>query len=248
MIQSVVRAFNILETISNGDQNGLGLVEIARTLGLEKSTVYNLIKTLLAQGYVDQDCSGGKYRLGAKLLELSQGKLGDDYLNEILMPLCHELQQIIQENVSLVAYRAGVLKVICRVMCDNELVVAPNNVKPLYSTVTGRCLLAQVADDQLDNIVDVMGMPGSAWENIDDIEVLRSELQRIRDDGKLIFQSTKRQLGGVGYIIDAPDAFGPLAIGSAMPLFRFEQKRDLLISTIASYSKKMAALLSESTR
>ena len=41
MIQSVVRALNILETIrSKGTDEGMGLVEIAKVLGLEKSTTY----------------------------------------------------------------------------------------------------------------------------------------------------------------------------------------------------------------
>ena len=45
MIQSVVRALRILETIhSKGTEKGIGLVQIARELDMERSTVYNLVK------------------------------------------------------------------------------------------------------------------------------------------------------------------------------------------------------------
>ena len=86
MIQSVVRALKILETIRfKGSKEGMGLVDVARELELEKSTIYNLIKTLLAQGYVEQDGSGAKYRLGAKLLDLTHGSLNDEYLQNLLL-------------------------------------------------------------------------------------------------------------------------------------------------------------------
>jgi IclR family transcriptional regulator, KDG regulon repressor len=245
MIQSVVRAFKILETISHGDKEGMGLVEVARTLELEKSTTYNLIKTLLAQGYVAQDGSGGKYRLGSKLMDLTHGGLGDKYLQDLLMPLCKELQQRVEENVSLVAYRGGALKVICRVMCENELVVAPNNYKPLYTTITGRCLLAQVADKQLVNIVNILGLPDELWNGVKDMDVLHKELQKIRNIGKCTLDSEKRQLGGVGYIIKSPEKFTPLSIGAAMPLFRFKQKEDLLNVMFAEYAEKISILLEE---
>ncbi len=248
MIQSVVRALRILETIhSKGTEKGIGLVQIARELDMERSTVYNLVKTLLSQGYVAQDGNGEKYRLGKKLMELTHGE-SDEFLKELLMPLCLELQQKVGENVSLVAYRSGVLKVICRVLCDNELVVAPNDFKPLYTTISGRCLLAQLDEDRLRNIVGVLGLPGAIWNGISDFNSLILELQRIREKGRLVFESDQRQLGGVGYFILAPEKFAPLALGSAMPLARFKEKHDILIKYFADYSKKISTFLAETNK
>lgn len=250
MIQSVVRALRILETIhSKGTEKGIGLVQIARELDMERSTVYNLVKTLLAQGYVAQDGNGEKYRLGKKLLELTHGGLSDEFLQELLMPLCLELQQKVKENVSLVAYRSGVLKIICRVLCDNELVVAPNDFKPLYTTITGRCLLAQLDENRLRKVVDFIGLPGAIWNGgIDDFNSLILELRKIREKGMLVFESDQRQIGGVGYFIEAPEKFTPLALGSAMPLSRFKDKRDILIKYFAEYSKKISTLLAETNK
>ncbi len=244
MIQSVVRAFQILETIKNkSSRDGIGLVDIATELKLEKSTVYNLIKTLLAQGYVAQDGSGGKYRLGEKLWDLVHGELGDEFLEELVTPFCRDLQQQTGENISFVAYRAGVLKIICRILCDNELIVAPNNFKPLYTTFSGRCLLAQLDKNQLEHIVNVLGFPGETWNGINDFKSLHYELETIKKTGKLIFESSERQLGGAAFIIEAPARFAPLAVGTALPLFRFRRKKKLIISAFSEFSSQITALI-----
>jgi DNA-binding IclR family transcriptional regulator len=233
MIQSVVRALRILETIHE-KENGAGLVETARALGLEKSTVYNLMKTLLAEGYVKQDGSGGKYRLGEKLRVLASGGLDDSYLAEKTKPACVELQKITGENISLTACRKGSVKIICRVLCDNEVVAKPNNFKPLYSTFTGRCLLAQLNDQQISCVTERLGFPNELWDGIKEQGKMKKALRRIKKDGGLIFESETRHLGGIAKIIEAPPRIAPLAIGTALPLFRFREKKNTLIKSLVA--------------
>lgn len=246
MIQSVVRALRILEAIRfKADPEGAGLVEIARHLGLEKATTYNLIKTLLAEGYVEQDGLGGKYRLGKKLRALTYGGLDDEVLRERLEPLCRELGREVGENVSLVAYRDGALKILCRVLCDNELVVAPNTFKPLYTTFGGRCLLAQLADADLDVVTALYGLPGALWDQLSDPKDLRKRLEAIRTQGMVVDELAARQLGGLGVVVRAPARYAPLALASAMPLFRFREKRKALQAAFQTAARKISLLLGE---
>ena len=149
------------------------------------------------------------------------------------------------ENVTFVAYRAGALKIICRVLCDNALVVAPNKFKPLYTTVSGRCLLAGLDERQLANVTRILGFPGELWGDIDTMEKLMTELRGIRETGRSEYYSEKRLLGGIGYILDAPAKFAPLAIGSTMPLFRYKEKRGLLETSFRDYAVRIALLLQE---
>jgi IclR family transcriptional regulator, KDG regulon repressor len=68
-IQSVDRALQIL-TLFSHRYPVLGVTEISRAVGLSKGTVHGLIRTLLQQGFLQQDSSTRKYRLGLKIYEL----------------------------------------------------------------------------------------------------------------------------------------------------------------------------------
>ena len=69
MIQSVSRAAAILKTLG-GDTPRLGVTELAERVSLAKGTVHGLLRTLEAEGLVEQDPETGKYQLGMALFQL----------------------------------------------------------------------------------------------------------------------------------------------------------------------------------
>ena len=63
-VRSVDRAAALL--LALGDAQGeAGVTELARRLGLHKSTASRLLATLQKRGLVEQDEETGKYRLGS---------------------------------------------------------------------------------------------------------------------------------------------------------------------------------------
>ncbi len=61
-IQSVVRAFSVLEVLA-GSPAGLRLADLSRIVGLHKATVFRLLKTMILLGYVAQTADGEPYRV-----------------------------------------------------------------------------------------------------------------------------------------------------------------------------------------
>jgi IclR family transcriptional regulator, acetate operon repressor len=53
-IQSLVRAFSILEAIARSP-SGINLADISRSVGLHKSTAFRMVRTLTTLGYVRSD-------------------------------------------------------------------------------------------------------------------------------------------------------------------------------------------------
>lgn len=66
-VQSVVRAFSVLEVLSGGPA---GVSDISTETGLPKSTVSRLVSTLEEIGAVAKSIEGTQYRLGSGLVDL----------------------------------------------------------------------------------------------------------------------------------------------------------------------------------
>ena len=73
-IQSIERASSILRALASG-QRRLGVSDLSERLGLAKGTTHGLLRTLQAEGLVEQDPETGKYQLGAALLQLANSYL-----------------------------------------------------------------------------------------------------------------------------------------------------------------------------
>ncbi|MFC0227960.1 IclR family transcriptional regulator [Serratia aquatilis] len=68
IIQSIERALKILD-LFNEQTTELKITEISKLMGLSKSTLHSILKTLQLHGYIDQNRENEKYRLGMKLVE-----------------------------------------------------------------------------------------------------------------------------------------------------------------------------------
>ena len=68
-VSSLAKAMKVLECFSAKEME-LGVTEISNKLGMNKSSVSNIISTFCQLGYI-QKCAGGKYSLGLRFLEYS---------------------------------------------------------------------------------------------------------------------------------------------------------------------------------
>lgn len=98
LVQSVSRAISILQCFERTPE--LGVSEISRLLGLNKSTTFGLISTLEQHQFLEQNKESGKYRLGIELFRLGT-KVKADLLS-IATPYLKNLADIYKETVHLV--------------------------------------------------------------------------------------------------------------------------------------------------
>ena len=71
-IQAVARASAIIDVIANAGEEGVGLSEISRVTELNKTTAFNLLASLVALRFLEQDEHSRRYRLGLRNLELGR--------------------------------------------------------------------------------------------------------------------------------------------------------------------------------
>ena len=142
-VQSIERAAAILRLLAGGPRR-LGLGEVASSLGLAKGTAHGILRTLQAEGFVEQDGPSGRYQLGAELLRLGNSYLDVHELRARALVWTDDLARSSGESVYLgVLHQQGVL-IVHHVFRpdDSRQVLEVGAMQPLHSTALGKVLSA----------------------------------------------------------------------------------------------------------
>jgi DNA-binding IclR family transcriptional regulator len=183
-VQSVDRAVAILKSFSlETPERGVG--ELSHELGLHKSTVSRLAKTLEQGGLLSRNPHTGRYRLGLDLLRLADQVASYMDLREMARPALRQLAQECQESVNLVVLDAG------QVINLEQFVPPERQVKNIgrvgrrmwpHCTAAGKVLLASLPPAELEHV-----LPGELASftphTITDRARLGQELTLVRQQG-----------------------------------------------------------------
>ncbi len=88
-LRSVSTALDVLECFATDGE--LGVSDIARRLGVAKSTAHRVLTTLVTRGFVEQDPTTGLYRLGLHIFELGQLAQDRHEIRHAALPTLHEV-------------------------------------------------------------------------------------------------------------------------------------------------------------
>lgn len=182
-VRSVDRAASLL--LALGESAGeAGVTELARRLGLHKSTASRLLSTLERRGLVEQDEETGKYRLGVVVIRLAGRAERTLDLRSIALPELERLARSSHETAGL-----GVLD------GDHVLFVAQadgpsagpssdwtGRASTLHANASGKVLLASLAEREVLQIVR-RGLTRHTERTITELEPLLEELARARRRG-----------------------------------------------------------------
>jgi DNA-binding IclR family transcriptional regulator len=141
-VQSVDRAVTILEILARDGE--AGVTEVARELGVHKSTASRLLAALDRRGLVAQDAARGKFRLGVGLVRLAGAATQGLDLTQESRPVCRALAQEAGETVNLAILSGHDALYLDQVAGPAAL--SPHNWAgqriPLHATSDGKVLLA----------------------------------------------------------------------------------------------------------
>lgn len=184
VVQSVDRAFSILEVISQY-QDGLGISEISEKVGLHKSTVHRLLGTLIYKGFVIQDDQTNRYKISLKLYEIGVRKIADVDILKVSRSYTSALMEIFNEVVHLVIRDHNEIIYIDKVEADNTIRMASTigRRSPLYCTSVGKVILAYLQDEEVRNIWETSTIIKLTDHTIVDFNHLLVELEKIRSLG-----------------------------------------------------------------
>jgi len=179
-LSSVANSLRLIKAFSE-DEYEIGISDLAKRLGLAKSTVHRLASTLLEEGILEQNSGDGKYHLGLALFELgAMVRRKMDFTMEA-RPFLRTLMEKTGETVHLaILDRDSILYIITHESKQALRMGSKVGTRaPVHSTAVGKALLAFLPEDELERII-ARGLPASTPRTIVDARALRRELATVR--------------------------------------------------------------------
>jgi IclR family transcriptional regulator, pca regulon regulatory protein len=186
--QSLERGLAVLSSFGP-DRPTLGISQLARELGLTRSTTHRYVATLASLRYLEQDRTTRKYRLGPRVLDLGFAMLGSLELREIAAPHLRQLTDTTGHTSNLAIRDDTDVILIDRVRGRPgryhhlEFTLHVGSRLPSYCSATGKALLAFLPRPDLDRLLDRIELVQRAPRTVTDKNSLFAQLEEVRRTG-----------------------------------------------------------------
>jgi len=142
LVRSVDRAVAILDLLAR--DGWLAGAEVARHLGVHRSTALRLLSTLERHALVERDPRTSKYRLGRRLPQLASVVTGELDLRFVARPVCEHLAGAVGETVTLDVLEADQIVPIEQATGSTSVVSVNwlGRRTPVHCTASGKVILA----------------------------------------------------------------------------------------------------------
>ena len=152
-IQVADRLFQVLEMLA--DEGSVGLMELSRELGLNKSTAHRVLNSLIYMGYARQNTLSGKYEPTFKIVDMANKIMSKVDIVQIVRPYLRKLMEVTGETVHFVE-RDGLDAVyIDKVESFNngiQMVSRIGSRIPLYCSGVGKAMVARMDGREAEEI------------------------------------------------------------------------------------------------
>ena len=181
-LSTLARGLQIIELLAQ--EGELSVSEVARRLGLNRTSSHRYLATLKHEGYAKQN-QDSKYNLTYKVFELGSRTLDLYTIREEAWPLMQKLALQYNETVNFAcldgtdvihldkAESAEILRI------DSPL----GSRAPAYCTALGKAILAFLPDDEIESYLENVSLDPSTPNTITDRKKLLLALAEVRKEG-----------------------------------------------------------------
>ena len=186
--QSLERGLAILSSFKSA-RPVLGVSELAREIGLSRSTTHRYIATLATLGYVEQDLATRKYRLGPRVLDLGFSAINSMELRELSVPHLQRLSDETGHTVNMAILDGCDIVYVerCRSARQGQREIDLNlhvgSRLPAYCTSMGKVLLAFLPEEELRARLGGADLLRRGPNTLTGLEDLYEELEGVRRVG-----------------------------------------------------------------
>ena len=241
--RSLTRLLGLFDVLSNAKE-GLSLAELSVVLESPKSSLLNLLRPLVAEGYLVH--ANQTYRLGPSIFRLASSVMTAWSFPHLIRPFMESLAHLTGETTML-----GVIVPEAEVITYVEIIDSPHPIRyqvpagtsrPLYASSAGRLLLAYAdpawCNQYLTTVVfkHNMAIPFTR-------AALVKELKKIRADGmSCSFDSYMTGLASVAAPVFDATGRCVASLNVAGPTARFRQEHEFLMNTVRDVATKASGI------
>jgi DNA-binding IclR family transcriptional regulator len=182
--RSVQRLLGALALLAAAD-DGLSLADLSHDLAAPKSSLLNLLRPLVTQGYLI--LHNNVYSLGPGIFDLSARILARWSRTGHLRPFLEDLVRRTRETATLAVLDGGGRRVVYSDVIDSpqplRYVIEPGGNAPLYCTAAGRVLLAFGTAAWRDDYLAHALLKRRTPQTVTDPDRLRAILGEVADSG-----------------------------------------------------------------
>lgn len=178
------RGLSILDQFS-GHPGEIGVNELARLVGMHKSTVSRLCATMESAGYLERDAATGRFRLGPRIYQLAGSPTSTPDVRLVARPVLLELVERSSETATL-GVREGSDIVTIDVVDGLKHMRMATRVgmrTQLHASAVAKAILAWTSEDEVDALLADWPMVPLTPNTITDSRTLKSRLDEVRERG-----------------------------------------------------------------
>jgi DNA-binding IclR family transcriptional regulator len=242
--RSLTRLLGIFDVLAKAT-DGMSLAELNVALESPKSSLLNLLRPLVAEGYLMHD--GGRYRLGPSIFRLSAGVMAAWNFSKTLRPYLVDLSKSTNETVYI-----GVLDTASKEITYVDVIESDQSVRysmhvgmrrPLYCTAAGRVLLAHAPESFVNDYMKTVKFERRTPQTIASKKALRDELDHIIATGLSVSRGELLpDSAGVSSPIFGPNGNVIAAMAIGAPLERFDRERPQLEAQMIRVAQRASAV------
>jgi DNA-binding IclR family transcriptional regulator len=248
-VKSAARTVEILEFLAARQNRPVRLRELSEALGVPRSSLHALLRTLATHGWVRSDTTGTLYGIGIRALLAGTSYLDTDPYLPLVTPFLDELREQLDETFHF--GRLDGTDVVYLATRESSQYLRPysrvGRRLPAYSTSLGKSILAAQPDDELDQHLPLELAPVTV-KTLTDPADLRRDLALTRQRGYAV-DNEENTLGlrcfavALHYREPATDA-----ISASIPLARLSEAREAeIVEALRQVAGKVARVVAPLT-
>lgn len=241
--KSLVKAVLVIKCFTPQEPQ-LGATDVARKVGIPKTTAHRILKTFAEAGLLEQNATTHRYTIGPLLYLLGSLYLSTTDVLKASEPVLKTLNELSGLDVNLGMFDHGYITVVMRLLAKSSLRIdiRVGAIVPAHTSSMGKAFLSDLTETELDTFYPKERLQQRTPKTISTKTELKAQLEQVRKSG-IAFTREEGDEGMEGIASLIRDASGKAvaAMSVHLPVFKANAR---IRKQLAMLVKKGATLVS----